>query len=203
MQKLLFSKLLFGSHNPPPIIHESTNMDSDKRAITMKKLHEDTSAIIHEHVLRQATRLNTKKKGRDKTLIMLSTQHHDNKMMRDIELQCIQRPICFQAKSISNPYTHAPTFDVITRVHHIDHCKPCYRTVNASHMHTLFLREKIRLHGLPTTIAKDQDMCFINFNGTTLKTKYIIHVKARMPRQGDEVTLESRTTLSQGGGEMM
>ena len=159
-------------------------------------------AITQEHVLRQATRLNAKKKGRDKTLTMLPTHHHDNKMMRDIELQCIQRPMCVQAKSISNPYIHAPTFDVVARVHLFAQHKPCSRMVNASHMLTLLLRENIRLHGLPTTIATDQDMCFMNFNGTTLKTKYVINIKDRMQRQGDDDNLESRTTLFQGG-EMM
>jgi hypothetical protein len=45
-------------------LHERTNMDFDKRAITMKKLHEDTRATIQEHVLRQATHLNAEKKER-------------------------------------------------------------------------------------------------------------------------------------------
>ncbi|KAK1648887.1 hypothetical protein QYE76_066692 [Lolium multiflorum] len=187
---------LFGCNTPPPIFHESTNMDFDKHTITMKKIHEGTRAII------QATRLNAKKKGRDKTLTMLPTHHHDNKMMRDIKLQGIQRPMCFQAKSIANPYTNAQTFDVVVRVHPFDQCKPCSRTVNASHMHTLLLRENIRQHGRPTTIATDHDTCFMNFKGTTLKTKYAINIKDRIPRQGHEDTLESRTTLSQGG-EMM
>jgi hypothetical protein len=39
-------------------------MDFDKRAITMKKLHEHTRATIQEHVLRQATRFSAKKKER-------------------------------------------------------------------------------------------------------------------------------------------
>jgi hypothetical protein len=137
LRKWLFSKFLFGCNTPPPILHESTNMDFNKHTITMKKIHEGTRAII------QATRLNTKKKGRDKTLTMLPTHHHDNKMMRDIKLQGIQRPMCFQAKSIANPYTNAQTFDVVVRVHPFDQCKPCSRTVNASHMHTSLLRENI------------------------------------------------------------
>ena len=39
-------------------------MDFDKRTTAMKKLHEETRATIQEHVLRQATRLNAKKKER-------------------------------------------------------------------------------------------------------------------------------------------
>ncbi|KAK1694461.1 hypothetical protein QYE76_011158 [Lolium multiflorum] len=48
----------------PLPLHERTNMDFDKRTTAMKKLHEDTRATIQEHVLRQATRLNAKKKER-------------------------------------------------------------------------------------------------------------------------------------------
>ena len=39
-------------------------MNIDKRAQYMKKLHEDTRATIEQRVLRQATRLNMKKKAR-------------------------------------------------------------------------------------------------------------------------------------------
>ncbi|KAK1682138.1 hypothetical protein QYE76_042986 [Lolium multiflorum] len=48
----------------PLPLHERTNMDFDKRTAAMKQLHEDTRATIQEHVLRQATRLNAKKKER-------------------------------------------------------------------------------------------------------------------------------------------
>ncbi|KAK1617276.1 hypothetical protein QYE76_022793 [Lolium multiflorum] len=48
----------------PLPLHERTNMDFDKRTTAMKKLHEDTRATIQDHVLRQATRLNAKKKER-------------------------------------------------------------------------------------------------------------------------------------------
>ncbi|KAK1680979.1 hypothetical protein QYE76_041827, partial [Lolium multiflorum] len=48
----------------PLPLHERSNMDFDKRTTAMKKLHEDTRATIQEHVLRQATRLNAKKKER-------------------------------------------------------------------------------------------------------------------------------------------
>ncbi|KAK1670589.1 hypothetical protein QYE76_058748 [Lolium multiflorum] len=46
------------------LLEKGTNIDFDKRTTTMKKLHEDTRATIQEHVLRQATRLNAKKKER-------------------------------------------------------------------------------------------------------------------------------------------
>ncbi|KAK1694528.1 hypothetical protein QYE76_011225 [Lolium multiflorum] len=48
----------------PLPLHEQVNMDIDKRAQYMKKLHEDTRATIEQQVLRQATRLNMKKKAR-------------------------------------------------------------------------------------------------------------------------------------------
>ncbi|KAK1694555.1 hypothetical protein QYE76_011252 [Lolium multiflorum] len=46
------------------LLAKGTNMDFDKRTTAMKKLHEDTRATIQEHVLRQANRLNAKKKER-------------------------------------------------------------------------------------------------------------------------------------------
>ncbi|KAK1631972.1 hypothetical protein QYE76_006287 [Lolium multiflorum] len=48
----------------PLSLHEQVNMNIDKRAQYMKKLHEDTRATIEEQVLRQATRLNMNKKTR-------------------------------------------------------------------------------------------------------------------------------------------
>ncbi|KAK1601998.1 hypothetical protein QYE76_027103 [Lolium multiflorum] len=48
----------------PLPLHEQVNMDIDKRAQYMKKLHEDTRTTIEQQVLRQATRLNLKKKAR-------------------------------------------------------------------------------------------------------------------------------------------
>ncbi|KAK1686980.1 hypothetical protein QYE76_047828 [Lolium multiflorum] len=48
----------------PLPLHERINMDFDKRTAAVKKLHEETRATIQEHVLRQATRLNAKKKER-------------------------------------------------------------------------------------------------------------------------------------------
>ncbi|KAK1681375.1 hypothetical protein QYE76_042223 [Lolium multiflorum] len=48
----------------PLPLHQRTNMDFDKRTTAMKKLHEETRATIQDHVFRQATRLNAKKKER-------------------------------------------------------------------------------------------------------------------------------------------
>ncbi|KAK1602129.1 hypothetical protein QYE76_017172 [Lolium multiflorum] len=48
----------------PLPLHERTNMDFDERTTAIKKLHEETRATIQEHVLRQANRLNAKKKER-------------------------------------------------------------------------------------------------------------------------------------------
>ncbi|KAK1585107.1 hypothetical protein QYE76_037473, partial [Lolium multiflorum] len=48
----------------PLPLHQRTNMDFDERTTAMKKLHEETRATIQDHVLRQANRLNAKKKER-------------------------------------------------------------------------------------------------------------------------------------------
>ena len=46
----------------PLPLHERVNMDVEKRAKNMKKLHEDTRATIEAQVQRQATKLNKHKK---------------------------------------------------------------------------------------------------------------------------------------------
>ncbi|KAK1651401.1 hypothetical protein QYE76_069206 [Lolium multiflorum] len=48
----------------PLPLHQRINMDFDERTTAMKKLHEETRATIQDHVLRQATRINAKKKER-------------------------------------------------------------------------------------------------------------------------------------------
>src|SRR4051812_49221785 len=50
------------SISSPLPLHDCTNMDVDKRAQTMEKLHEDTRATVEQQVLRQASRLNKNKK---------------------------------------------------------------------------------------------------------------------------------------------
>ena len=46
----------------PLPLHEQVNMDIEKRAKNMKKLHEDTRATIEAQVQRQAAKLNKNKK---------------------------------------------------------------------------------------------------------------------------------------------
>ena len=48
----------------PLPLHERVNMNMDKRADYIKKLHTDTRATIEAHVLQQASRLNKNKKAR-------------------------------------------------------------------------------------------------------------------------------------------
>ncbi|KAK1649530.1 hypothetical protein QYE76_067335 [Lolium multiflorum] len=70
LHNLKESLIVYGFEPPtaldilPLPLHERTNMDFDERTTAMKKLHEETRATIQEHVLRQATRLNAKKKER-------------------------------------------------------------------------------------------------------------------------------------------
>ncbi len=46
----------------PLPLHEGTNMDVEKHAQAMKKLHEETRATIKQQVLRHASRLKKDKK---------------------------------------------------------------------------------------------------------------------------------------------
>ena len=46
----------------PLRLHEQVNMDIEKRAEFMKKLHQDTRTTIEQQVARQADKMNMKKK---------------------------------------------------------------------------------------------------------------------------------------------
>ena len=47
----------------PLPLHERVNMDMDKRAEYIKKLHEDTRTTLEKHVLREASSINKSKKA--------------------------------------------------------------------------------------------------------------------------------------------
>ena len=125
-------------------------MDIDKRAQYMKKLHEDTRATIEQQVLRQATRLNLKKKARifnEGDLVWIHLRKDRFPQERNSKLK---------------PRGDGP-FKVLKRIN-----------------------DNAYVIDIPTS-------------------KYLVsntfNVSDLSPYHGDEENLESRTTLSQGGGD--
>ncbi|KAK1617398.1 hypothetical protein QYE76_022915 [Lolium multiflorum] len=134
----------------PLPLHERTNMDFDERTTAIKKLHEETRATIQEHVLRQATRLNAKKKERvfeEGDLVWIHLRKERFPQERNSKLK---------------PRGDGP-FKVLKRINN-----------NAY------------VIDIPTS-------------------KYLVsntfNVSDLSPYHGDEEEQESRTTLSQGGGD--
>ncbi|KAK1595677.1 hypothetical protein QYE76_018379 [Lolium multiflorum] len=134
----------------PLPLHQRTNMDFDKRTTAMKKLHEETRATIQDHVLRQATRLNAKKKERvfeEGDLVWVHLRKERFPQERNSKLK---------------PRGDGP-FKVLKRINN-----------NAY------------VIDIPTS-------------------KYLVsntfNVSDLSPHHGDEEGQESRTTLSQGGGD--
>ncbi|KAK1601928.1 hypothetical protein QYE76_027033 [Lolium multiflorum] len=134
----------------PLPLHERTNMDFDERTTAIKKLHEETRATIQEHVLRQANRLNAKKKERvfeEGDLVWIHLRKERFPQERNSKLK---------------PRGDGP-FKVLKRINN-----------NAY------------VIDIPTS-------------------KYLVsntfNVSDLSPYHGDEEEQESRTTLSQGGGD--
>ncbi|KAK1602202.1 hypothetical protein QYE76_018186 [Lolium multiflorum] len=134
----------------PLPLHEQVNMDIDKRAQYMKKLHEDTRTTIEQQVLRQATRLNLKKKARifnEGDLVWIHLRKDRFPQERNSKLK---------------PRGDGP-FKVLKRIN-----------------------DNAYVVDIPTS-------------------KYLVsntfNVSDLSPYHGDEENIESRTTLSQGGGD--
>ncbi|KAK1601954.1 hypothetical protein QYE76_027059 [Lolium multiflorum] len=134
----------------PLPLHQRINMDFDERTTAMKKLHEETRATIQDHVLRQATRINAKKKERvfeEGDLVWVHLRKERFPQERNSKLK---------------PRGDGP-FKVLKRINN-----------NAY------------VIDIPTS-------------------KYLVsntfNVSDLSPHHGDEEGQESRTTLSQGGGD--
>ncbi|KAK1602125.1 hypothetical protein QYE76_017168 [Lolium multiflorum] len=132
------------------LLAKGTNMDFDERTTAIKKLHEETRATIQEHVLRQANRLNAKKKERvfeEGDLVWIHLRKERFPQERNSKLK---------------PRGDGP-FKVLKRINN-----------NAY------------VIDIPTS-------------------KYLVsntfNVSDLSPYHGDEEEQESRTTLSQGGGD--
>jgi hypothetical protein len=130
--------------------------------------------------------------GAKKTEQVLADHFIWPKMRRDVERYVLRCVTCHKAKYRLNPhglYTPLPIpsvpwediymdfvlglpqtkrgrdliFVAVDRFSKMAHFITCYKSDDASHIAELFLREIVRLHGVPRTIVSDRDTKFLSY----------------------------------------